>query len=1271
MSSGQPWSVKGIDPRAREIAKDLARRSGMTLGEWLNQVILEDGPLGGEAEGQMSTGAWAGGEPGRPHDLVHGFGPSSGQGRSFSSIREPAERLAPRYDVPDIDSDLRRVTEALDRLTARIEASEHRSTAAVKGIDQSVVGLLTRIESSEQDQSIISSRLENALTDVRADQGRITERMRRIDQDQTGPRALEAIRALEGSIGRVAGHVFDGEGRTRDSLDGFRSELTELSGRVERSEAQSSNLMDAVVSRLAARLDQAEAATSEAIQGLQSSFAALDERVRSVETEGSAALAAATEATGHRLDDLAGDLRRQVEAVRCELVDNLRAATDDRFEQVERALDVISGHVQSAETRSAAAIAHVGGEVARLTSAMDQRLAQSDNVHSQALERLSGEIARITERLSERIAISERRAAQAMDEVGEQVARVTDRIAERTERSTTELSERIRQSEDRTARMLEEAREKIDLRMAQTHQRLDEQAAAVAAASAAALEAVQAVATPAYVEPELALSPFADLEPEAQVAEPTEALAPVPFTDELAFAEPVGFEETFVEPAASEDSFAEVAAPEVAVPEALAETARAAPVPPLHFSSGPSRIAAGTFASGAYSRAALASLPASPPELQPQVVPSPPEPAVAEVSALHAAQDEDLSRDEFAPVVEQVEAEFTNPFADFGAEEDPFISTDYAPVDGFAAEAEPEVVALDDDDEEDIFSHGLANDIAARIANRLAALAASEIADAPEVSETGSEAEIDLTMAALDLSVEEEAIPESETLEPVAESDKGGNPFNLLGEPEMDLTEVQAQALSEFEPQSVFDPEPALAAEPEAEPVVPEPTVEARPLPIASEPLAAAAPRTTRQVVEDARAAARAAQAANDAGSARRPKLATLSTMEGLRPSSGDSIFSSGAFSSPRRGGARISSRHVSTMTAFGTAACVGLAIAGLAYINNADQKPLPDRLYLAVNGMLNGGGAANQQVAAVTLDGQSAAKTSSASGAQPAAPVTPRVALALSSPALTTSAASITVPTVAKTVTAPVSPVLAEQFAEAVRLIQAKDAAGLGGLRRTANLGYAPAQYYLGKLYETGGVGIKKDMAQARAWTERAAVAGEVGAMHNMGLYHYYGEGGSQNLAVAAQWFRRAADMGLLDSQFNLARLYESGLGVNENPAEAYKWYLIAARSGDGEARKKVIEIKAKLSPEAQATTERAAKAFKVQTNIPVPSQATAANSIDAVIVAQKGLSRLGYYQGPMDGTSSPALKMALAAYQRDQGLNANGALDRTVIDRLTVIAR
>ena len=43
MTAAGPWSVKGIDPKAREMAKDLARRSGMTLGEWLNQMIIDGG----------------------------------------------------------------------------------------------------------------------------------------------------------------------------------------------------------------------------------------------------------------------------------------------------------------------------------------------------------------------------------------------------------------------------------------------------------------------------------------------------------------------------------------------------------------------------------------------------------------------------------------------------------------------------------------------------------------------------------------------------------------------------------------------------------------------------------------------------------------------------------------------------------------------------------------------------------------------------------------------------------------------------------------------------------------------------------------------------------------------------------------------------------------------------------------------------------------------------------------------------------------------------
>jgi len=41
MRFGVPWSVKGIRPEARETARAAARRSGMSLGEWLNSVIIQ------------------------------------------------------------------------------------------------------------------------------------------------------------------------------------------------------------------------------------------------------------------------------------------------------------------------------------------------------------------------------------------------------------------------------------------------------------------------------------------------------------------------------------------------------------------------------------------------------------------------------------------------------------------------------------------------------------------------------------------------------------------------------------------------------------------------------------------------------------------------------------------------------------------------------------------------------------------------------------------------------------------------------------------------------------------------------------------------------------------------------------------------------------------------------------------------------------------------------------------------------------------------------
>lgn len=45
-----PWSVKGVDPEAREAAKTAARKAGLTVGAWLNQMIRQS------ASGQLRSG---------------------------------------------------------------------------------------------------------------------------------------------------------------------------------------------------------------------------------------------------------------------------------------------------------------------------------------------------------------------------------------------------------------------------------------------------------------------------------------------------------------------------------------------------------------------------------------------------------------------------------------------------------------------------------------------------------------------------------------------------------------------------------------------------------------------------------------------------------------------------------------------------------------------------------------------------------------------------------------------------------------------------------------------------------------------------------------------------------------------------------------------------------------------------------------------------------------------------------------------------------------
>ncbi|HEX5775199.1 MAG TPA: Localization factor PodJS, partial [Caulobacteraceae bacterium] len=145
MTAPAPWSVKGIDPRAREVAKDLARREGLTLGEWLNRMIVEQGG-------------------------------------------EPAEPAPGRYAQADPDEPI--------------------------PLEPSVRGLLGRVERSEREQIAVAARFEQLADELRTDQMRLAERLRRMEADSDHGGTTDALHALEQTLGRLASHVYDGDSRT-------------------------------------------------------------------------------------------------------------------------------------------------------------------------------------------------------------------------------------------------------------------------------------------------------------------------------------------------------------------------------------------------------------------------------------------------------------------------------------------------------------------------------------------------------------------------------------------------------------------------------------------------------------------------------------------------------------------------------------------------------------------------------------------------------------------------------------------------------------------------------------------------------------------------------------------------------------------------------------------------------------------------------------------------------------------------------------------------
>ncbi len=145
-------------------------------------------------------------------------------------------------------------------------------------------------------------------------------------------------------------------------------------------------------------------------------------------------------------------------------------------------------------------------------------------------------------------------------------------------------------------------------------------------------------------------------------------------------------------------------------------------------------------------------------------------------------------------------------------------------------------------------------------------------------------------------------------------------------------------------------------------------------------------------------------------------------------------------------------------------------------------------------------------------------------------------------------------------------------------------------------------------------GAGIEKDLPRAYALLQKASDAGSARATYDLAEFAEHGFGGKKSDAL--DLYKRAASFGYPKGYHTAAAVLDEGRGVPKDPTGAADELLRAVAADAGESI-------ADLTGKSQIWT------------------------LDTVKALQKRLAAAGYYSGPIDGRSGPALAPALKQWR------------------------
>ncbi len=106
------------------------------------------------------------------------------------------------------------------------------------------------------------------------------------------------------------------------------------------------------------------------------------------------------------------------------------------------------------------------------------------------------------------------------------------------------------------------------------------------------------------------------------------------------------------------------------------------------------------------------------------------------------------------------------------------------------------------------------------------------------------------------------------------------------------------------------------------------------------------------------------------------------------------------------------------------------------------------------------------------------------------------------------------------------------------------------------AEQGDAEAQYYIGHMYEKGE-GVRKNEREVAKWYRRSAEGGYAPAQYRLAVGYAFGLAGlSKDQDEATKWLRRSAEGGYKKAQKILSRAYAEGrFGLPVDRKQAEYW--------------------------------------------------------------------------------------------------------------------